>query len=107
MLALIKPIEAGDRSTKQVVSERYKYLRKHLVRYVSVEEAETVGWPENRFVNANDEEWIRFKSQMQDGDELWTYSTVDAYLGFISGNEGYAILRKGKVIDDFVVAIYA
>ena len=46
--------------------------------------------------------WDRFVSQLQEGDELWAYSSPAEAWRHLHGEAGYAILRDGKVIDKWV-----
>jgi hypothetical protein len=54
-----------------------------------------------------DEDWLQFKAQMQQGDEIWYYRTPpDTWTGFpLSGREGYALVRDEKVIDEILLSI--
>ena len=123
MLALIKPtdesaslsdyepFELKEFEVDNTEREKLEVLN-NLLNKTSVEEAESLNdkKPESRWltrfaVPKNDTIWIEFKSQIQEGDELWTYSNVDVYLGFCCGGEGYAIVRNGDLVAEYITAI--
>lgn len=63
---------------------------------------------DNKMRNASPgifEEWNDLLSQMEAGDEIVEYSDLDVYGGFCSGDEGFGLLRDGKVIAKIVMAI--
>ena len=51
---------------------------------------------------ANNAGWLRLKSAMKPGDELWFYSNPGELWVAHMGEEGIAIVRGGKVVDWFV-----
>ena len=55
-----------------------------------------------------DEQWLQFKDQMQEGDEIWYYITPrETWTDFFPhcGREGYALVRDDKVIDEILLSI--
>jgi hypothetical protein len=51
------------------------------------------------------EEWLAFRSAFAEGDEIWEFNTVSARLGPSRGEEGFARLRRGTVVDWFITAV--
>ena len=86
---------------ERTVDKKQKQIE--LVQQTSVKQAEFDVGRRGFKMNPNDAAWIDFKSLMHDGDELWIYSNVDVYLGFCCGDEGYAIVRNGEIINIHVV----
>ncbi len=56
-------------------------------------------WPEAA------DEWRAFRSAASEGDQLWEFNTVSARGGRDSGEEGFALLRDGTVVDWFITRI--
>jgi hypothetical protein len=50
-------------------------------------------------------EWQAFRSAFVEGDEIWGFNTVSARRGVASAEEGFALLRDGKVVDWFITAV--
>jgi hypothetical protein len=50
-------------------------------------------------------QWQNLKATMNDGDELVSYSDVDVYSGFCSGDEGVALVRNGEVVSKIVLVV--
>jgi len=50
----------------------------------------------------NNNEWRELLAQMQDGDELWTFSTSDESWDNMAGRAGVSLVRRGKIIDSIV-----
>jgi len=48
------------------------------------------------------ERWLRFKSQMKDGDELWEFSSPPITWKLLVGRAGLSIVRNGKIVDSIV-----
>ena len=48
------------------------------------------------------DEWTAFASSVETGDVVWEYRDLESHLGFVAGDGGYAIRRKGQVIAKFV-----
>jgi hypothetical protein len=46
--------------------------------------------------------WLEFKSQIQDGDELWEFSSPLATWKHLCGRAGICIVRNGEIIDSLV-----
>jgi hypothetical protein len=42
--------------------------------------------------------WNEFKSQIKDGDELWSFNSPKATWNQLAGRAGYAIVRGGEVV---------
>jgi hypothetical protein len=56
-------------------------------------------WPEVA------DEWLAFRSAFAEGDQIWGFNTVSARPGLASGEEGFALLRDGTVVDWFITAV--
>ena len=53
-------------------------------------------------------EWEEFVSAYRGGDKVWTFDTTEGPKdSFVSGEEGYAVVREGAVVAWFVNAINA
>jgi hypothetical protein len=55
-----------------------------------------------------DRDWLRFKGQMKEGDEIWHYkSPPETWTVWfpLCGREGYALVRDDKVVDEILLAI--
>jgi hypothetical protein len=55
-----------------------------------------------------DKDWLRFKENMKDGDEIWYYRTPQETWNEwfpLCGREGYVIVRDDKIIDEILLAI--
>lgn len=80
-----------------------------LTKRVSVTEAEAAHMVtiENRQVpfGYNSGHWQRLLSEMQDGDELWEYSSGDQSWEDLAGREGLALVRNGKIIFDIMTCM--
>jgi hypothetical protein len=48
------------------------------------------------------ERWLRFKSQMKDGDELWEFSSPPITWKYLAGRAGLSIVRNDKIVDSIV-----
>ncbi len=66
----------------------------NLGRKVSVEEAEAKNTSNGVPFGYNRDEWQALKAKMTFIDELWTYTNH----GFLSGNDGYVVIRLGVPI---------
>ena len=51
------------------------------------------------------EQWIRFKGQLRDGDELWEFSSSADSWRHLAGRSGICIVRKGRIIDSIVTRL--
>jgi DNA-binding NtrC family response regulator len=49
--------------------------------------------------------WSQLLALMQDGDELWTFSTSDESWKHLAGREGISLVRAGEVITSIVAAM--
>ena len=47
-------------------------------------------------------EWCELVVKMQDGDQLWTFSTSDESWENLAGRAGIALIRNGEIIDSIV-----
>ena len=47
-------------------------------------------------------EWRRLIVQMQEGDELWEFSSSSDSWQHLAGRAGIALVRDGKVVDSIV-----
>ncbi len=52
---------------------------------------------------SNDDEWQAMLSKMQDGDELWEYTSPDEMWEMLAGREGIVLVRDGIVIDELLL----
>ncbi|CAG0935200.1 hypothetical protein TFLX_04032 [Thermoflexales bacterium] len=50
-----------------------------------------------------DNEWYKFWSKVQEGDEVWLWSTPAWTWKMLTGREGYVIVRKGKPTRHMIV----
>lgn len=50
------------------------------------------------------ESWLEFKGRMQDGDELWEFSTPPRMWELRLGRAGICIVRDGTVLDCFTLS---
>lgn len=51
------------------------------------------------------EEWRAFRSAFAEDDQIWAFKTVSAQLGVAQGEEGFARVRQGAVVDWFITAV--
>jgi len=51
------------------------------------------------------EQWVRFKGELRDGDELWEFSSSADSWKHLAGRSGICIIRKGRIIDSFVTRL--
>jgi len=61
--------------------------------------AATTDWP------GVADEWLAFRSAATESDEIWQFNTVSARDGRNCGEEGFALLRDGTVVDSFITAV--
>jgi len=80
-----------------------------LTKKISVTEAEESHMVtiENRQVpfGYNNVQWQSLLSKMQDGDELWEFTSGDESWEDLAGREGLALVRDGKIIYDIVTCM--
>ncbi len=57
---------------------------------------------ERPFGNITDR-WNEFRAKVKDDDELWYFSTPDHMNRNKMGCKGYAIIRKGEIVETLVV----
>ena len=53
----------------------------------------------------NDDRWKAMISKMQDGDELWEYTSPAEMWEILAGQDGIVLVRDGKVIDDLLLVM--
>jgi hypothetical protein len=53
------------------------------------------------FVNGK---WRALLADMQDGDELWAFSSSPESWAYLGGRAGIALIRHGEVVGSFVTA---
>jgi uncharacterized membrane protein YeaQ/YmgE (transglycosylase-associated protein family) len=82
------------RTTREQVEERCRY-----VMAPARDLAAPSVWPDIA------DEWQAFRSAATEIDELWAFNTVSARDGRDCGEEGYALLRDGRVVDWFITAV--
>ncbi len=51
------------------------------------------------FIN---QEWEKFKSRIQSGDELWEFSSPEESWKRLAGRAGFCILRQGRIVDAII-----
>jgi hypothetical protein len=51
------------------------------------------------------EKWVQFKGQLQEGDELWEFSSSAESWRHLAGRAGICIVRKGRIIDSIVTRL--
>jgi hypothetical protein len=82
---------------------------KLLKKYCSIEEAENENMvTDSRLGDSpvpfgfNNNEWRELLTKMQDGDELWTFSTSDESWDNLAGRAGVSLVRDGKTVYSIV-----
>jgi hypothetical protein len=81
-------------------------LKHRLVKkYVSVKEAEKENIVTNSRLGSSpvpfgfsNHQWRELLAEMQDGDELWTFSTSDESWDNMAGRAGISLVRNGKEV---------
>lgn len=73
-----------------------------LVRNVSVADVEAGFEGGDRPCEEWLKEWSRLKAAMQEGDELWEYSSPPDSWEHLCGRAGYAVVRGGEIVDDIL-----
>jgi len=53
----------------------------------------------------NEDRWQAMLSIIQDGDELWEYTSPAEMWEMLAGREGIVLVRDGKVIDDLLLVM--
>jgi len=87
-------LHVTGRTTLEQVETRHRYL------VVSAGDATPPNdWPEAA------EEWLAFRSAFAEGDEIWEFNTVSVRPGPARGEEGFARLRRGIVVDWFITTV--
>jgi hypothetical protein len=84
------------RTTWERAEEQYRYLADP-----ARDLAAPTDWPEVA------DEWRAFRSAAMESDELWRFNTISARRGRDCGEEGFALLRDGTVVDWFITAVVA
>ena len=46
--------------------------------------------------------WMEFQKQIQEGDELWNFSSPAESWRMLCGRAGIALVRNGEIVDSFV-----
>lgn len=49
--------------------------------------------------------WLELLDQMEEGDELWTFSSSPGTWRSLCGRAGVALVRNGKIVDSLVTAM--
>jgi len=62
-------------------------------------------WKTEVTYGPDDERWRELASQMQDGDEIWLYSSPKEAWNMLMGWEGFLLIRGNKVIDSYMTAM--
>jgi hypothetical protein len=82
------------RTTFELVEAQHGYLAG-----IAGEAAAPTSWP------GVAEEWQAFRSAFAKGDEIWKFNTTSVRDGVTSGEEGFARLQDGSVVDWFITAV--
>lgn len=76
-----------------------------LIRKLTIEEAETLNMvsdarlgPEPIPFGYINHVWCKLKSLIQEGDELWEFSSPKVTWECLTGREGVVLMRKGKEV---------
>ena len=98
-MALLSP---EDRRSIERLSYELAHLEDRLTKQTSVEELEaeksSTGKP---FGNIHDE-WLALKAHIQEGDELWYWTTSEETWSTLCGRAGVALVREKKVIGSLI-----
>jgi len=99
--SLIQPRPKTSHTLTLQEVHRHRFIRK----YLSIQEAEN----ENMVTDPrlgdllvpfgfSNHEWRELLAEMQDGDELWTFTTSDESWDNGCGRAGVSLVRKGKEV---------
>jgi hypothetical protein len=79
---------------------------------ISVEEAEKKFMEQDDRIGPDpvpfgyyNEPWEKLKANLQDGDELWQFSSPKESWINMCGRAGLCIVRDGEIVDHFVIAM--
>lgn len=109
--AMLPKLESGDETEvhKTVLTLRDALKFNLKKKYNSVEEVEAEHMvTDSRLGDApvpfgfSNNEWRELLAMMQDGDELWTFSTSNESWDNMAGRAGVSLVREGKIIDSIV-----
>ena len=50
-------------------------------------------------------EWLEFIAKMQDGDELWRFTSSAGSWEHLCGRAGIALVRRGEIVDSIVTVM--
>lgn len=83
-----------------------------LKQEVTVEEAEEKNMVQNEdlgpfpipFGYMNDQ-WLEFKNKIQDGDQIWEFSSSTEEWMNLVGRAGLCIVREGRIVESIVTAM--
>lgn len=59
----------------------------------------------SRVFGYSNENWRKFKSKVRNGDCVVHFNTPDSEWNPLEGGSGYALIRKGHVVESFLVRI--
>ena len=86
--------------------------KKWLKKRATVEEAERKNLitderlgPDPVLFGFQNDRWLRLKSQMEIGDEIWEFSSPEATWEHLAGRAGLSLVRKGKIVDSIVTTM--
>ncbi len=108
---MLPKLESGDETEvhKTVLTLRDALKFNLKKKYNSVEEVEAEHMvTDSRLGDApvpfgfSNNEWRELLAMMQDGDELWTFSTSNESWDNMAGRAGVSLVREGKIIDSIV-----
>jgi hypothetical protein len=88
-----------DLARQQIREERRADIQRHLGTEVDAETAEA------RLGRHAD--WRRFRDELCPGDQIREFDTVEPCGSFVSGERGYAIIRRGIVVSWIITEIDA
>jgi hypothetical protein len=111
LIAAVRGIMANDSliqsrpNTSQTLTLQEVHRHRFIRKYLSVEEAEN----ENMVTDPrlgdspvpfgfSNHEWRELLAEMQDGDELWTFTTSDESWDNGCGRAGISLVRNGKEV---------
>jgi hypothetical protein len=76
-----------------------------LIRKISIEEAETLNMVSDKRLGHESvpfgfiyQSWQILKSLIEEGDELWEFSSPKETWEYLMGREGIVLMRKGKEV---------
>ena len=85
-------------------------IKEWLTRKTNVEDCEREHVVRNEQLGADpipfgfiNQEWLALKSQIQEGDELWEFSSPPEDWKHFRGRGGICIVRRGEIVGSIVI----